>query len=184
MNNPYKYYHESKEVFLKSKKLLSVSALRKVLNNLNFKEEETYDTLWLERTDKVEDWQSENVAVLSIFKNDNILYFDEKNEWDAIKLECCFASLPFSSTEKFLEIVSILAKTFDLDIVHEGIVMNENKLLDKFKVYRDELTKELDAPGEESTDMLISLSYPRTNTQHSEDYLAQINNMCKNDTSK
>jgi hypothetical protein len=170
MNDPYKYYHESKEVLLKSKSPLLINTLINVLNNLNFKTEDELDVRWVERADKVEKWQDEDIATLEIIKNNQVLRFyedeefdDVKNEeWDAIKLKSGFAIIPFAVTEKFLEIISILSKTFDLEIVHDGIVMNENELLDKFKQYKDELTKELDEPGSEFVKIMIQQSYPRT----------------------
>lgn len=152
-------FHEKEKFVLTSSNKYFLHNLRTVLKKFSF--EEMGDFFFLDRkTDN--SWQSVNLTDIEVYDDDRKLGLHKEESWNKLIFDYMFATLPFESTSKFLDIIFTIASEFNLIVAHRDNVCSREDLERMFNKYRDDVQNTLQGePGSEIVRINILMSYPR-----------------------
>ena len=156
-------FHEEEIVWLRSAVLQCGAKLRREFKALGGVQCDY--AYYLERTDKVENWQSENVCFLHAYLNgEHIAEHAEdyrvglRGKWDSLKLNFLLAYVPIHCVDDFVKVVERLSEHFDLKIFHGEDELSVDGLRARFVAIGEELLRVHEVgPGDRLLDMLIDL---------------------------
>ncbi len=156
----YDYLHEVEFVELSNAQGIPRIALLPVFQKLGFKRFD--DIVSLEREGNVPPWQAQSLVEVKVFFNDAEVYGFGDEDWDVLRLEYLFASLPFDLVATYVDVVFQVSESLKSPLLDQGKEINTEKLMTKFTQARDELLTEAGCdPGSEFLQIFIQSTYPR-----------------------
>ena len=154
------YFHEVESVDICSRASRPLSELTLVFRDLGFTFHD--DIVSLDRQENVPPWQHPSIVEIQVLCRGEEVFGFEAGEWDTIRVNYLFASLPFDLADNFIEVSHLISKKLSLPLEHAGEIVDEMWLRERFARIRQELLDHTgEEPGSEGLAILIRSRYPR-----------------------
>lgn len=152
--------HEEECVELVSDKKRSLTELKSTFKTYGFTFHD--DVVSLDRKGRIPPWQHPSTVEVEVSCESEEVFGFDAGEWDLIRLKCLFATLPYAESEEFIRVAFALANALALPVIHNGTLVAQSDLKDRFSQIRDELIVETgEDVGSEGLAILIQKTYHR-----------------------
>jgi hypothetical protein len=156
----YSYLHELEFVEFKSVLPKRIPELVPVFRSCGFTFHD--DVVSVVRKGRVPPWQHSSVVEVVVQRNGEEIFGFEQGEWDTIRLEYLFASLPFDLVDEFLYVVTAIADKLGIPPTFRGERVAPIDVKRRFLEAREDLIRETgEDAGSERLAILIHATYPR-----------------------
>lgn len=156
----YEHFHEVEHVEICTSALRPIPELAPIFRKLGFTFHD--DVVSLDRKENIPPWQHSSIVEVEIICSGEEIFGFEEGEWESIRIQYLFASLPFELTDKFVETAFLISKELSLPLQKAGATIDEIWLRQRFDWIRQDLLEQTgEEAGSESLAILIHSTYPR-----------------------
>jgi hypothetical protein len=156
----YSFLHELEFVEFRSEFPRRISELVPVFKSCGFTFHD--DVVSIDRKGRVPPWQHSSIVEVVIRRDGEEVFGFEQGEWDVIRLEYLFASLPFALVDDFIDAVSAIADRLGIVPTFQGEPVASVDLKRRLVEVREDLIRATgEDAGSEPLAIFIHSTYPR-----------------------